>query len=146
LPKREEVFDSPSSWVKSHIDEYVATNGEKGHAWRGATVLLLTTRGRKTSKLRRTALIYGRDGQNYIVVASRGGAEHHPAWYLNLAAEPEVDVQVAADKFTAKARVARGEERARLWEIMVGEWPAYADYQKKTEREIPIVILEQINA
>jgi deazaflavin-dependent oxidoreductase (nitroreductase family) len=143
---KQEVFDSPSSWVKSHIDEYVATNGAKGHAWRGAKVLLLTTRGRKTSKLRRTALIYGRDGQNYIVVASRGGDEHHPAWYLNLAAEPEVDVQVAADKFSAKARVARGEERARLWEIMVGEWPAYADYQKKTEREIPVVILEQINA
>jgi deazaflavin-dependent oxidoreductase (nitroreductase family) len=104
--QQEEVFDSPTGWVRSHIQEYVETDGAKGHQWRGYPTLLLTTRGRKSGKLRRTALIYGQDGPNYILVASQGGAPKHPQWYLNLAANPEVALQVGADKLRGRARTA----------------------------------------
>ena len=102
----EEVFDSPKGWVAQHIRRYVETDGRKGHRWRGVDTLLLTTRGRRSGKLRRTALIYGRDGDRYLVVASSGGAKRHPSWYLNLAENPEVWVQVDADRFAARARTA----------------------------------------
>jgi deazaflavin-dependent oxidoreductase (nitroreductase family) len=108
--------------------------------------LLLTVRGRKSGKLRRTALIYGQDGDRYIVVASKGGAPEHPEWYLNLVANPEVQLQVGADKFTAKARTATAEEKPALWRLMTSVWPDYDSYQKKTEREIPVVILERPTA
>src|SRR5437762_5051273 len=98
-PSSEEIFDSPSGWVAGHIRRYVETDGEDGHRWRGVNTLLLTTRGRKSGKLRRTALIYGRDADRYLVVASQGGAEWNPNWYLNLAANPEVRLQVGAEKF-----------------------------------------------
>jgi deazaflavin-dependent oxidoreductase (nitroreductase family) len=106
------------------------------------TTLLLTTRGRKSGKLRRTALIFGRDGKNYLVVASKGGAPNHPLWYLNLVANPEVEIQVGAEKFTAHARTAAQEEKPRLWKIMAGIFPNYDEYQAKAGREIPVVILE----
>jgi deazaflavin-dependent oxidoreductase (nitroreductase family) len=142
MTDQEKVFDSPTGWVAKHIRRYEKTGGRAGHEWNGATTLLLTTRGRKTGKLRRTALIYGRDGDNYVLVASRGGHAHHPSWYLNLVANPEVTVQVRADKFTARAHTATPEEKARLWPLMTSIWPAYDDYQEKTDREIPIVVLE----
>ena len=113
----EEVFDSPSGWVAGHIRRYVETDGEDGHRWRGVSTLLLTTRGRKSGKLRRTALIYGRDADRYLVVASQGGAEWNPNWYLNLAANPEVHVQVGAEKFPARARTATSDEKSGLWKI-----------------------------
>src|ERR671930_2080530 len=100
----EEVFDSPSGWVASHVRRYVETDGEDGHRWRGVTTLLLTTRGRKTGKLRRTALIYGRDGDRYLVVASQGGAARNPNWYENLVANPDVHLQVGAERVPARAR------------------------------------------
>jgi len=140
---QEEVFDSPSSWVAQHIREYVETDGEKGHRWRGVTTLLLTTRGRKTGKLRRTALIYGRDGERYLVVASQGGADWNPNWYLNLAQTPEVELQVGADTFPAKARTANPEEKPELWRIMTSIWPDYDVYQARCARDIPVVILER---
>jgi deazaflavin-dependent oxidoreductase (nitroreductase family) len=142
MTEREKIYDNQSGWVNKHIQEYVETDGRKGHEWRkGVFTLLLTTRGRKSGKLRRTALIYGKDGDNYVVVASQGGDPKHPSWYLNLEENPEVHVQVKADKFSAMARTARGEERERLWKLMTGIWPAYDDYQKKTERVIPIVVV-----
>jgi deazaflavin-dependent oxidoreductase (nitroreductase family) len=140
---KQEPVDSPTGWVKEHIDQYIATNGEKGHVWNGVTTLLLTVRGRKSGQPYRTALIYGRDGDNYIIVASKGGAENHPEWYRNLVANPDVDVQVLGDRFTARARTASAEERPKLWELMAKIWPAYNDYQTKTDREIPVVILER---
>lgn len=140
----EQVIDSPRGWVADHIREYTETNGEKGHLWRGVTTLLLTTRGRKSGQLRRTALIYGRDGDNVMVVASRGGAKTHPLWYQNLVADPNVRVQVGSDKFTARARTASPDEKRRLWPIMTAIWPAYDEYQTKTERDIPVVILERV--
>lgn len=140
----EEVQDSPTTWVAEHIDRYVETDGAEGHEWRpGVFTLLLTTRGRRSGALRRTALIYGRSGDAYVVVASQGGDPRHPAWYLNLLAEPEAQVQVGAERFTARARTATAEEKARLWPTMTAIWPAYDDYQAKTDRDIPVVLLER---
>ena len=99
----EQVVDSPTAWVAKHINEYVASGGEKGHTWQGVPTLLLTTRGRKSRKLRRTALIYGRDGNSYVVVASIGGAPKHPLWYLNLVANPKVELQVGPEIIPARA-------------------------------------------
>ncbi|MCO1597994.1 nitroreductase family deazaflavin-dependent oxidoreductase [Micromonospora sp. RHAY321] len=141
----EQVVDSPQGWVAEHIQRYVETDGAEGHEWRpGVYTLLLTTRGRQSGKLRRTALIYGRDGDDYLVVASQGGAPKHPAWFLNLLAEPRVEVQVAGDTFTARARTATPEEKPRMWSTMTAIWPAYDDYQTKTGREIPVVVLERL--
>ena len=138
----DEVVDSPSPWVADHIREYTESGGEQGHEWRGVPTLLLTVRGRKSGVWRRTALIYGRDGDNYVVVASKGGDPKHPLWYLNLLDNPDVGVQVGPDKLTARARVAEGDERARLWERMAQIWPDYNAYQSRTDRQIPIVVLE----
>ncbi|MBR7837041.1 nitroreductase family deazaflavin-dependent oxidoreductase [Actinospica durhamensis] len=139
------VVDSPSDWVNSHIQTYVRTDGAEGHEFRGgAPILLLTVLGRKSGVWRRTALIYGRAGDAYVVVASKGGAPTHPVWYTNLVAHPEVHVQVKGEKFTARARVAEGEERTRLWTVMSGIWPDYDAYQAHTPREIPIVVLDPV--
>ncbi|GAB3171485.1 deazaflavin-dependent oxidoreductase (nitroreductase family) [Micromonospora palomenae] len=141
----EQVLDSPEGWVADHIRRYVETGGEQGHEWRpGVFTLLLTTRGRRSGKLRRTALIYGRDGDDYLVVASQGGAPQHPAWYLNLLADPEAEVQVGAETFAVRARTAGPEEKPRMWRTMTDIWPAYDGYQTRTDREIPVVVLERV--
>lgn len=144
MASQEEIVDSPTGWVARHVRRYVETDGRSGHKWNGRQTLLLTTRGRKSGKLRRTALIYGQDGDRYLLVASNGGARNHPFWYLNLTAQPEVQVQVGADKFTARARTAGAEEKPRLWRLMAAIWPDYDRYQKRTSRDIPVVILERI--
>ncbi|HEV2950759.1 MAG TPA: nitroreductase family deazaflavin-dependent oxidoreductase [Actinomycetota bacterium] len=126
-----------------HVREYVETGGRKGHRWSGVNTLLLTTRGRKTGKLRRTALIYGRDGDRYLVVASSGGSKTHPSWYLNLREDSKVDVQVADDRFEARAITASAEDRSRLWRVMTSIWPEYDRYQTRTSREIPVVVIER---
>ncbi|TMF17952.1 MAG: nitroreductase family deazaflavin-dependent oxidoreductase [Chloroflexi bacterium] len=129
---------------KEHVDRYVATNGEEGHNWvRGAPVLILTTTGRRSGETRSTPLIYGRSGADYLVVGSKGGAPTPPAWYLNLQANPDVSVQVKADRFAARARTASKQEKPELWKIMTSIWPDYDEYQTKTEREIPVIILER---
>ena len=128
---------------EQHMKEYLETDGEKGHIWQGVPTLLLTTKGRKSGKPYTTPLIYGKDGDNFLIVASRGGADHHPQWYLNLVAESEIEVQVLADKFRARARAAEGEEKARLWKTMTAVWPDYDAYQAKTSRDIPLVVLER---
>src|SRR5215217_5412700 len=129
---------------EEHTQRYKETDGEVGHDWQGTQVLLLTTTGRKTGEERELPLNYGTNGDDYLIVASKGGADEPPAWYLNLKAEPGVEVQVRGDRFQARARDATPEERAQLWPTMTAEWPAYDDYQKKTDREIPIVILERV--
>lgn len=128
---------------QEHVKRYRQTDGAEGHDWQGAAVLLLTTTGRRSGVKRTTPLIYGARGDDYVVVASRGGADEHPAWYLNLVADPEVEVQVRADRFAARARTATGEERAELWKQAVQRWPAYDGYQTKTDRVIPVVVLER---
>lgn len=130
-------------WVTDHITRYLETEGEDGHTWRGVTTLLLTTRGRVSGEPLLLPLIYGTDGDRYLVVASKGGAPDHPDWYKNLVANPEVEVQVKADKFRARARTATPDEKPALWSTMASIWPAYDEYQAKTDREIPLVILER---
>ncbi|MGV1048173.1 MAG: nitroreductase family deazaflavin-dependent oxidoreductase [Solirubrobacterales bacterium] len=128
---------------QEHVDRYRATGGEEGHEWQGTQALLLTTTGRKSGEERTTPLIYAPYGDAYTIVASKGGADEPPAWYLNLSENPEVEVQVKADRFKANARTASAEEKAEIWPTMVAEWPAYDEYQQKTERQIPVVVLER---
>lgn len=132
-------------WVQEHIRRYLASDGKDGHIWNGVPTLLLTTAGRRTGKARTTPLIYGRvkGEETYVIVASRGGATHHPSWYLNLVETPAVQLRVGADCFDANARTASPDEKAELWDMMAEIWPAYNDYQAKTERTIPVVILER---
>ena len=129
---------------QEHVDRYRETNGAEGHDWQGTKTLLLTTTGRRSGEPRELPLIYGRHGDDYLVVASKGGAPEHPAWYLNLEAHPEVEVQVGPDRFKANARTATAEERPEMWRTMTAEWPAYDEYQTKTDREIPIVVLSRV--
>ncbi|QXJ26011.1 nitroreductase family deazaflavin-dependent oxidoreductase [Actinomadura graeca] len=127
---------------KEHVERYQETDGEEGHEWQGTVTLLLTTTGRRSGKRRTTPLIYQREGDAYLVVASNGGADEAPAWYRNLEADPTAHVQVKGEKFTARARNATPEEKPAYWEKMTAVWPAYDDYQRKTGREIPVVVLE----
>jgi deazaflavin-dependent oxidoreductase (nitroreductase family) len=126
-----------------HVKRYEETDGAEGHEWQGTSTLILTTTGRKSGQQRKSALIYQKFGDEYLVVASKGGADEPPAWYLNLQANPEVQVQVQGEKFTAHARTASAEEKPARWEVMAEAWPAYNDYQQKTSRQIPVVILER---
>jgi deazaflavin-dependent oxidoreductase (nitroreductase family) len=127
-----------------HVRRYLETDGEVGYRWRnGAPILILTTTGRRSGEPRVKPLIFGEDDGRYVVVASKGGARHHPDWYMNLSADPDVHVQVKADRFPARARTAEGDERERLWKRMAEIWPAYDDYRQKTDREIPVVVLER---
>ena len=131
-------------WQADHLKRYVETDGRDGHIWNGVPTLLLTTIGRRSGLPLTNPLIYGNDGSRFLLVASKGGAPADPAWYLNLTAHPEVKLQVAADKFSARARTATAAEKAPLWKIMAAIWPAYDEYQAKTPRDIPVVILERI--
>ena len=129
---------------EEHVRRYRETDGEEGHIWReGSTVLLLTTKGRKTGNETTTPLIYATDGDNPVIVASKGGAPEHPGWYLNLEKNPEAEVQILGDVFRVRARTAEGEERERLWEVVNEVWPHYAEYQEKTDRVLPVVVLER---
>jgi deazaflavin-dependent oxidoreductase (nitroreductase family) len=128
---------------QEHVERYRATDGKEGHEWEGTTALLLTTRGRKSGEEHTTPLIYGKSGDDYMVVASKGGAPEPPAWYLNLQESPTVEVQVWGDRFRARARTATADEKPAMWKQMVSQWPAYEDYQAKTDREIPVVVLER---
>jgi deazaflavin-dependent oxidoreductase (nitroreductase family) len=144
MESNEQVFDSPQGWVRKHIKDYVDSDGKNGYLWRGLPTLLLTTRGRKSGKLRRTGLIFGQDGANYLLVASNGGSPQHPLWYLNLVKNPQVELQVGADKITGRARTATPEEKPHLWQVMSKIFPQYDSYQAKAGREIPLVIVEPV--
>ena len=127
----------------AHVQKYLETDGEVGHLWNGVPCLVLWTTGRRSGETRPAPLIYGARGDDVVIVASKGGAPEHPAWYLNLAAEPSVEVQVGADRYAGRARTAEGDERAELWKLMAGIWPDYDDYQAKTDRQIPVVVIER---
>jgi deazaflavin-dependent oxidoreductase (nitroreductase family) len=129
---------------KEHVEKYRETGGEVGHDWQGTQTLILTTKGRRSGEPRDAPLIYGTDGDAYLVVASKGGADVPPAWYLNLQADPEAEVQVWDERFRVRARDATDEEKPALWRQMVGHWPPYDEYQRKTERPIPVVVLEPV--
>jgi len=137
-----EVVDSPTEWVADHIRSYVETDGADGHIWRGVPTLLLTTKGRKTGIARRTALIYGRDGDALIIVASKGGHPSNPLWYENLVNDPEVEIQVGAEVASARASTITDQlSYERNWKMMVGIWPGFDEYKAKTSRVIPLVAI-----
>ncbi len=136
--------ESENLFGDAHVRRYRETAGKVGHDWReGSTVLLLTTTGRKTGDKHTTPLIYAKDGDRYVIIASKGGAPEHPGWYKNLEKTPEVELQVKDEVFRARARTATGDERARLWRKANEVWKYYDDYAKKTAREIPVVVLER---
>jgi deazaflavin-dependent oxidoreductase (nitroreductase family) len=143
---------SQPSFAKEHVDRYRASNGADGHIWTGFDgtgnfpCLLLTTTGRKSGEARTTPLIYGTDGDSFMIIASQGGRPDHPAWYKNILGDASVELQVAADVFAATARTADADERARLWPMMAEIYPPYDEYQEKAAatREIPLVILTRV--
>jgi deazaflavin-dependent oxidoreductase (nitroreductase family) len=141
-PGAEQIFDNPTDWVAQHIRRYVESNGEKGHRAYGHDSLLLITRGRRSGKLRRTALWYLRDGDRFLLVGSSNGSGRDPAWVHNVSANPAVVAQVRADTFAALARIATTEEHTALWERIVTEIPQYAGHQRRAGRELRIVIVE----
>jgi deazaflavin-dependent oxidoreductase (nitroreductase family) len=138
------MSEAENLFGEEHVRRYRETGGEVGHEWKeGSTVLLLTTTGRTSGEPRTTPLIYAVDGDRYVIVASKGGAPDDPGWYLNLSKTPEVELQVKGEVFGARARVAEGDERKRLWAKANEVWPHYAEYATKTDREIPVVVLER---
>lgn len=126
-----------------HVRVYEETDGETGYLWNGAPILVLTTIGASTGRARKHALIFGTDGDDVLVVASKGGAPDDPQWYTNLVAAPTVSVQVLGDRYQGLARTALAEEKARLWSTMADLWPSYDDYQATTDRDLPVVIIER---
>ena len=128
----------------AHVEAYRRTNGAEGYEWEGGShVILLTTTGHRSGEDRTVPLIFGKHGDDYLIVASKGGADEPPAWYVNLQADPNVTVQDRADVFKAVARTASAEEQKTFWPLMTKEWPPYDEYQTKTSRPIPVVILER---
>lgn len=139
------MAEAETLFGQKHVQRYRETDGEVGHIWkRGSKILLLTTKGRQTGNPTTTPLIYEQAGDDYVIVASKGGAPEDPGWYRNLAKDPSVEAQVKGDIFEARARTAEGEERDRLWELVNRQWPDYDTYQTRTEREIPVVVLERV--
>lgn len=128
---------------QEHVRVYRQTDGQHGYHWRGTTILLLSTTGRVSGQERTTPLIHRTDGEHWVVVASKGGAPEHPDWYKNLRSDPEATIQVKGERIPVRASAAEGEERTRLWQLMTEVWPAYNDYQRKTKREIPVVVFER---
>jgi deazaflavin-dependent oxidoreductase (nitroreductase family) len=133
--------DSQWGWVGEQTRTYLESGGLEGHEANGVRMLLLVTTGRVSGLPRRTCLIYGTAGDDFVVVGSKGGQDDHPDWYKNLLHEPQVGVQVGTRRFTARARVALSTERAALWSQMVRSFPQYDEYAKSTHREIPVVVL-----
>ena len=138
-------------WITEHLRIYRESGGAEGHMWDSSAAgssgllpaLLLTTVGRRSGEKRTSPLIYGTVGDKFIIIGSKGGANTHPNWYHNLLAKPDVELQVGKEWFIARARVAKGKERQQLWEHMLTVYPPYKDYQQKTKREIPVIVLER---
>ena len=146
-----EETGKPPAWVAEHLRRYRDSGGAEGHLFEATVAgvpglvpcLLLTTIGRRSGEQRTSPLFYGTAGEAYVIIGSKGGADTPPGWYLNLRANPTAEVQVGREQFTAYARVATGQERERLWEQMAQMAPPYRDYQQKTQRELPLVVLEK---
>jgi len=143
MPHDPNPFPDEQLFGAEHVQAYRESGGERGYHWRGTTILLLTTTGRSSGQERTTPLIFGSDEGRWVVVASKGGAPDHPAWFKNLTADPAATIQIKDEVIPVRARVAEGEERERLWRMMTETWPAYDDYQERTERQIPVVVLER---
>jgi deazaflavin-dependent oxidoreductase (nitroreductase family) len=126
-----------------HVRVFRETHGERGYHWRGTTILLLSTTGRSSGQPRTTPLIHRADGDRWVIVASKGGAPANPSWFENLLADPDATIELPGQSVPVRASVAEGDERTRLWSLMTEVWPAYDDYQEKTSRQIPVVILSR---
>ena len=139
----EDAYQAPDLLLlgEEHVRRYQETDGEVGYIWNGVPILLLTTTGRKSGQPRTTPLIHARDGDDYLVVASMGGAPQHPQWYLNLVANASAQIQDRSDHIDVTARTAQEDEKARLWKIVAEQWPNYDVYQSRTDRVIPVVVL-----
>ncbi len=142
MASKEEYIPSTYDIAADHVERYLATDGADGYEFHGATCVILTTRGRRTGAIRRSPIVRVCDGGRYLAVASMGGAPKHPMWYLNLQANPEVTIQDKGEVHNLVARTATAVEKEELWPIAVAEWPDYENYQKRTERDIPLVICE----
>jgi len=130
-----------SLFGNEHVQQYETTGGKVGHDWNGTGVLILHTTGRKSGETRKFPLIYGRDGDDYVLVASKGGAPENPGWYRNLLAHPDVKIQVWDKVLPVTARTGTPEDKRRVWPIMTTQWPEYDKYQAGTKRDIPVVLL-----
>ncbi|MEM7565149.1 MAG: nitroreductase family deazaflavin-dependent oxidoreductase [Pseudomonadota bacterium] len=136
-------------YLNDHMTRYLETDGEDGYLWDSTptggkgmvTTLILRTTGRKTGKELALPLIFGEDNGDIIIIASKAGYPQHPAWFLNLQASGEAEVQIKAERFKVDVRVAESDERTRLWQMMVDIYPPYTSYQEATERQIPVVVL-----
>ena len=137
------MTDDDDLFLDEHVRVFRETDGERGYHWRGTTILLLTTTGRVSGEPRTTPLIHRTDGDRWVVVASKGGAPKNPSWFENLRAEPDAEIELPGEQIAVHAEVAEGAERERLWKLMTEVWPPYDDYQARTEREIPVVVLSR---
>ena len=143
-PARSNIGTDISLIGDSHIAKYRETNGETGYLWNGATALLLTTKGRKSGEARTIAIIFKQVGDRYAIIASKGGAPDHPAWYLNAVNDPHVTLQIKGEIFDGIARTAEGAEREELWAASLEQWPNYDVYQSRTDRKIPVLVVERV--
>ncbi|MCM3882599.1 nitroreductase family deazaflavin-dependent oxidoreductase [Frankia sp. R82] len=144
MPLTGEYEPSPASYVRDQVAEYESSGGTRGNDLKGVPVIILTTRGAKSGKIRKTPLMRVEQGGAYAVVASQGGAPKHPVWYHNIVADPHVELQDGADRRDYVAREVTGDEKDRWWDRAVAVWPDYADYQRRTDRVIPVFVLEPV--
>ncbi|MFJ2955192.1 nitroreductase family deazaflavin-dependent oxidoreductase [Streptomyces sp. NBC_00669] len=135
---------SPSTWVAEQAERYESSNGTEGTDMNGSPCLLIDYLGRRSGVWHRTVLIYGRDGEDYLIVASKGGSDEHPVWFLSVRDNPEVHLRVGTERFAARAEVLSPQEKARVWPHLVEVYPPYQEYQEKTERDIPVVRLRRV--
>jgi len=142
MPLHGEYQPSTQKWVRDQVEEYESSGGTRGTTLRGRPVVILTTLGARSGKLRKTPLMRVEHDGAYAVVASLGGAPKHPVWFYNIQANPLVELQDGPEVQEMKAREVTGEEKAQWWERAVATWPDYASYQEKTDREIPVFVLE----
>jgi deazaflavin-dependent oxidoreductase (nitroreductase family) len=137
------MTDDDDLFLDEHVRAFRETDGKRGYHWRGTTILLLTTTGRVSGEPRTMPLIHRTDGDRWVVVASKGGAPANPSWFENLRAQPDAEIELPGERIAVRAEAAEGAERERLWKLMTEVWPAYDDYQARTEREIPVVVLSR---
>ncbi|MCW2593274.1 MAG: nitroreductase [Mycobacterium sp.] len=145
MPLTGDYEPSTSDWARENAEEYMASGGEKGTELKGRPVILLTTIGAKTGKVRKTPLMRVEHGGEYAVVASLGGAPKNPVWYYNIVANPRVELQDGAETKDYDSREVFGDEKAAWWERAVATWPDYAEYQTKTDRQIPVFVLTPVS-
>ena len=145
MPLTGEYEPSTSDWARDNAEVYMASGGKEGTELKGKPVILLTTIGAKTGKIRKTPLMRVEHGGEYAVVASLGGAPKHPVWYFNIKANPRVELQDGPETRDYEAREVLEDEKAIWWERAVEAWPDYADYQRKTDRAIPVFVLTPIH-